>query len=1064
MRMKIFPMEGPARPCLFPTLFFLLLCFSFSSLYGQEMTVTGTVTSESDGMPLPGVSIIDVNDPSKGVISDFDGNYQIKVSDASSSLRFSYIGFVPVVMEINNQSQISIAMKEDVAKLDEVVVVGYGTQKRTTVTGSVASVKGDELVKSPAVNLTNTLAGRVAGLFVQQSSSEPGYDNAAIRIRGTNTYNNTGALVVVDGIPDRDGGLSRINPADIENISVLKDASAAIYGARAANGVILITTKRGKSGKPQITYSSNQGWAKPTIIPELANAVQYAELRNELEVYNLPVSEWAPATAAFRSTGEYTRPDSSTRNAIYSPEDMALFANGQDPWGHPDTDWFREAFKRGASQEKHTMQLTGGSDNFNYFTSLGYLKQDAYYKNSATGYEQYDVRVNLDAKISEGIKLSLGILGREEYRYFPTENAGAIFRMLTRGRPTEPAYWPNGLPGPDIENGQNPVVITTNATGYDRDKRDYFQSNAALDVKIPWIDGLSLKTTAAIDKSFFNRKVWRTPWYLYTWDGNTYGDDGLPELVAGKRGPAEPNLTQYASNTLNILLGANLTYQKSFGNHNLLVLAGVNKETTEYEGFNAYRRFFISPVIDDLFAGGDDQKDNGGSSDRASRLNYFGRVSYDFSEKYLLEFLWRYDGSYLFPEATRYGFFPGFSAGWVITKEKFFEGLDNTSFLNFLKLRGSWGQLGNDKFDDSDFPANQYLATYGFGSYVINNAEVTTIRESKVPNPAITWEVATNINIGVDAKLLQNRINLEFDWFLNKRTDILTTPSASLPSLSGIAPPRQNFGEVENKGFDFILGYNGNIGEDFLFSVTLNGGYAKNKIIFNDEAEGSPEWQRATGRSIRSNLVYGYDGVFATQEEIDAETLDYTALVNVLRPGDMKLVDYNGDGKITPDDRYRTDKNSDPTFQGGVNLTASYKNFDLSVLFQGAMGGEVFLNFGEAGTIGNYPLTIYDNRWTVDNPSNVHPRITNRADQYYSNGNTYWRQNTNYVRVKNLELGYNFPEVITDKIGLDRFRFYINGSNLFTFTNSLFDPEGLSADGRDYPNAKILSAGFSVTF
>ena len=1045
-------------------LFFLLCGFSVTTAFGQQITVSGTVTAASDKMPLPGVSIVDVNEPTNGVVTDFDGNYQITVSNGDTNLRFSYIGFKAVEVPVNSQQELNVEMTEDVASLDEVVVVGYGTQKRATVTGSVSSVKGEELVKSPSVNLSNTLSGRVAGLFVQQSGAEPGFDNAAIRIRGTNTYNNTGALVVVDGIPDRDGGLSRINPADIENISVLKDASAAIYGARAANGVILITTKRGKSGKPQITYSSNQGWAKPTMTPELANAPQYAELRNELEIYNLPVNEWAGATAGFNSSGTYTRPDGSTRNAIYSPEDIALFANGEDPWGHPNTDWFDETFKRGASQEKHTMQMTGGSDNFNYFTSLGYLKQDAYYKNSATGYEQYDIRVNLDANITEGIKLSLGVLGREEYRHYPTESAGAIFRMLTRGRPTEPAFWPNGLPGPDIENGQNPVVITTSETGYDRDKRDYFQSNATLDIEVPWVKGLAVQTTAAIDKSFANRKVWRTPWYLYTWDGNSLGGDGLPDLVKGKRGPAEPNLTQYSSNTLNILLSANATYKRTIGDHNFLVLAGVSKETTEYEGFNAYRRFFISPVIDDLFAGGDLQKDNGGSSDKASRLNYFGRVSYDFKEKYLMEFLWRYDGSYLFPEETRYGFFPGFSAGWVVTKENFIaDNLNNESFLNFLKLRGSWGQLGNDKFNDADFPSNQYLATYGFGSYVINNAEVTTISESKVPNPAITWEVATNINVGLDARFLQNKFNLEFDWFLNKRTDILTTPSASLPALSGITPPRQNFGEVENKGFDFILGYNGYAG-DFSYSISLNGGYAKNKIIFNDEAEGSPEWQRATGRSIRSNLVYGYDGVFATQEEIDAETLDYTALVNNLRPGDMKILDYDGDGKITPDDRFRTDKNSNPTFQGGINLTANYKNFDFSLLFQGATGGEVFLNFNESGTIGNYPLNIYNNRWTVNNPSSSHPRITNRADQYYSNGNTYWRQNTDYMRLKNIELGYSFPEDIIGKIGLEQFRFYINGSNLFTITDSLFDPEGTSANGRDYPNSTILSAGFSVRF
>lgn len=1028
---------------------------------GQGITVSGTITSASDGLPLPGVSIVDVNDSSKGVITDFDGNYTISLSSGTTSLRFSSIGFKTTVSAVNNRTTLNLTMEEDVASLDEVVVVGYGTQKRATVSGAVASVKGEELTKSPTVNLTNSLSGRVAGLFVQQASAEPGYDDASIRIRGTNTYNNTGALVVVDGIPDRDGGLSRINPADIESISVLKDASAAIYGARAANGVILVTTKRGKSGKPKITYSSMQGWARPTVIPEMANAAQYAELRNELEVYNLPVAEWQGATNGFASTGSYTRPDGSQRDAIYTPEDIELFRNGQDPWGHPDTDWFGETFKRGSSQEKHTMQLTGGSENFNYFSSLGYLKQDAYYKNSATGYEQYDIRINLDAKISDAISVKLGVLGREELRYFPTESAGSIFRMLTRGRPTEPAYWPNGLPGPDIENGQNPVVITTNDTGYDRDTRDYFQSNATVDIKIPWIDGLTLQTTAAIDKSFNNRKVWRTPWFLYSWDGVNRDASGLSAV---QRGPAEPNLRQFSQNRLSILLGANLQYQKSFGNHNLLLMAGTNKETKTYEGIEAYRRFFISPVIQDLFAGGNDQQFNTGSSNKASRLNYFGRVSYDFNEKYLMEFLWRYDGSYLFPEDTRYGFFPGFSAGWVVTKESWFENSTSDSFLNHLKLRASWGQLGNDAFNDDEFPANQFLASYGFGTYVMNNSLITTLAESRVPNPGITWEIATNINVGLDTRFLKNKMNLEFDWFLNKRTDILTTPSASLPALSGITPPRQNFGEVENKGFDFILGYNDFIGDEFSYGITLNAGYAKNKIIFNDEAEGAPEWQRATGRMINAPLVYGYDGIFATQAEIDAETLDYSGIVNNLRPGDMRIVDYNGDNRITPEDRYRTDKNVNPTLQGGVNLTLGYKNFDLAVLFQGAWGGELFFNFNEAGTIGNYLERDYNNRWSVNNPSSVHPRITNRADQYYSNGNTYWRQDTDYMRVKNFELGYNMPEEVTSRVGLSALRFYINGANLFTWTDAIFDPEGLNTSGRDYPVSRILSVGFSLSF
>tara|TARA_R110000868_G_scaffold98706_2_gene271785 strand:+ start:75260 stop:78496 length:3237 start_codon:yes stop_codon:yes gene_type:complete len=1024
-----------------------------------QETITGKVVDENN-IPLIGVTIIEKG-TTNGTTTDFDGNYSISVNSSSSILVFSSIGYTIYEVSTNGKSVINAVLSEDAAKLDEVIVVGYGTQKKETVTGSVGSIKGSEINKSPSVNLTNSLAGRVSGLFVSQAGSEPGYDDAQITIRGTNTYNNSGALVVIDGIPDRDGGLSRLNSADIENISVLKDASAAIYGARAANGVILVTTKRGKVGKTSITYSFNQGWAQPTKTPDMANAAQYAELVNELRIYELPTAEWEDAAAGFASSGSFTQPGGNVVNAPWSPADIALFGNGQDPWGHPDTDWFGETFKTSAPQQKHTLQMSGGTEDIRYFTSLGYLDQDAIYKNSATGFEQYDIRINLDAKINDYMKLSMGLMGRQEIRKYPTESAGAIFRMLTRGRPTEVAYWPNGLPGPDIENGQQPVVITTSATGYDNEIRDYFQSNATLDIDIPWIKGLAVQGTAAIDKSFRNRKVWTTPWVLYGWDGSTLGSDGLPELVAGQKGPPEPNLFQATQNTLNILLGANISYKRTFGDHGFNFLAGTNKETIEYEQFNAYRRFFISPAIDDLFAGGDAEKDNGGSSDRAARLNYFGRVNYDYKEKYLLEFLWRYDGSYLFPENSRYGFFPGVSGGWVLSKEKF---LENSSAINFLKLRGSWGQLGNDKFNSDDFPSNQFLATYGYGSYIINNSEVTTLYETKVPNDQITWEVARNANIGLDAKFLKNKLSLEIDFFSNKRSEILTQPSASLPNFTGITPPRQNIGEVENKGFDFMLGYNDYIGDDFTFGVSLNGGYAKNTILFNDEAEGSPIWQRQTGHSIGSILAYGYEGIFATQADIDAETLDYSSVTNNLRPGDMKFRDYNGDGAITPDDRFRTDKNVDPRFSGGLNLTAGYKNFDMTMFFQGAAGGELFLAFGEAGTIGNYTTSTYNNRWSVTNPSSVHPRITNRADQYFSRNNTYWLESTDYVRLKNFEIGYTMPDEVIEKLGFSSMRFYVSGSNLFTIADTTFDPEGESVDGRDYPNSRIINSGFSISF
>jgi len=504
---------------------------------------------------------------------------------------------------VGNQSILNVSLNPDAKSLSEVVVVGYGVQKKATVSGSVVAVKGADLQKSPSMNLSNSLAGRMAGVVAVNRSGEPGYDGSSIRIRGANTLNNNDALIVIDGIPNRAGGLDRINPADIETISVLKDASAAIYGARAANGVILITTKKGKSGKPELSYSFNQGFSQPTVIPKLANAAQYAGMLNDLDIYGLPTSQWADATAAYKATGVY-----NGRKAPYSPTDIQLYKDGTDPWLHPDTDWYGATLKPWSPQTKHNLQMSGGSENIKYLASLGYQNQDAYYKNSATGYDQYDLRLNLDAKINENINLSIGLMGREEQRRFPTKAASAIFRMQMRGKPNQPAFWPNGLPGPDIENGENPVVITTNQTGYETDKQSYFQTNGQLDIKIPWIQGLKLTGTAAIDKRFRATKRWETPWTLYE-KGTTFEADGkTPTLVASKRGPAEPRLTLGDENQLNVLLGAIVTYERKFGDHGVTVLAGSNRETINGDNFNAYRRFFISPALDQLFAGGDLEK------------------------------------------------------------------------------------------------------------------------------------------------------------------------------------------------------------------------------------------------------------------------------------------------------------------------------------------------------------------------------------------------------------------------------------------------------------------------
>lgn len=924
----------------------------------------------------------------------------------------------------------------------------------------------------------------MSGLSAVQATGEPGYDGSTIRIRGTNTFGNTSALIVVDGVPDLAGGLERLNPADIETMSVLKDASSAIYGARAANGVILITTKHGVSGKPQLSYTFNQGWAQPTRIPQMADALEYIQMNNETTIFDgVPSAEWAAAQAAFNAAGSYTTVGGNVVRAPFQPDDVQKYKDGTDPWGHPNTDWFKTTLKTWAPQQQQTLQLRGGSDNVKYLASLGYQNQDGYYKNSATGYKQYDMRINLDAKVNNYINVGLNLTAREEFRHYPTESANSIFRMLQRGRPTDPEVWPNGLPGPDIENGQNPIVITTNQTGYDNDKRDYFQVNGRVEVLIPWVQGLKITGTATVDKEIRRTKTWRTPWYLYFWDDHTAFEPGgvTPLLVKHLRSTfTNPQLSEADENYLNILTSAFINYDRKIGPHTIALMAAVTKETDKEDGFNAYSTNFISTALDQLFAGSNPGQQAGGAGYDRARLSYFGRVAYNYKEKYLAEFLWRDDGSYLFPEGHRFGFFPGILAGWRISEESFFK--NNIELINSLKLRASYGKLGNDQVYYNDvLQEYQFLSTYGLGNYSINNSAYKTLYERVVPNPDFTWEVAKNSDIGIEGTLLNNHINFEFDYFYNKRDRILWRKQGSTPQSSGIATllPPTNIGKSENKGYDFTVGYNGG-GRDFRYSISVNGGYAKNKILFQDEPPGAPIWQQATEHPFFSGgggafLPYVYDGVFKDQAEIDKNTIDYTGVTPELKPGDMKFKDIGGrdaegkpvagpDGKINGDDRIRLDKTPEPTFTGGLNIQVGYKSFDLSILFQGATGGLLYIGT-ESGDIGNYLQYAYDHRWTIDNPSSVDPRISNRGNTYFAGGNTYYLRPNDYLRLKNIELGYNLSDRLGKKIGIHFLRLYVNALNLITWDKmKIYDPESTYGDAHYYPQARILNAGARITF
>lgn len=992
--------------------------------FAQQSQVRGKITDSQSGEPMAGVNIV-VQGTSTGTISEADGSYSIQ-SAGNSNLVFSFIGYVTQVLPVSGRTTVDVNLVSEVLGLNEVVVVGYGTVKKATITGAISTVEGTSLQRTPAVNVSNTFAGRLPGLMVVTRSGEPGNDNAMMRIRGSNTLGDNSPLIVVDGIANRD--MNRINPADIEDITVLKDASAAIYGAQAANGVILITTKRGVEGKPQITINLNQGWSTPTVLPEMADAATYAEMINEVNSYdNLPPK--------------------------FSADEIQKYRDGSDPLRYPNTNWYDAAMKKFAAQNYANFELRGGSQVMKYFVSLGTNFQDGIYKNSATNYKQANFRTNIDGRISENIQLSVDVAGRQEIRNYPTRSASSIFSALMRGYPIQHAYWPNGMPGPDIANGDNPVVITSSQTGYDMTKDYILESGLKLDIKIPWVKGLTFAANASFDKNIRNNKLWETPWYLYTWDGNTM-DGSDPVLQRAKRGLPSPQLTQYFRDGDRTTLNALATYDTKIGeDHNLKVLVGSERISGESMNFQAFRKYFVSNVIDQLFAGGELEKNNNGSASVNARLNYFGRMNYAFQDKYMLEFVFRYDGSYIFPADKRFGFFPGVSAGWRISEEEFWK--NNVSFLDFFKLRGSWGQTGNDRIE-----TYQYLSSYGFASmgYAFTQEE-KVLNELRIPNPNVTWEVANQFDIGFDAALLDSKLSIQADYFSNLRTNILWRRNASVPQSTGLTLPRENIGEVVNRGFDFQVAYRNKIGQ-FDYNVSVNGGYQKNEIKFWDETPGVPDYQLSTGHPMNATLQYEAIGIFADAEAVAA----YPHWQNA-RAGDIIFRDVNEDGKIDGLDRVRYDKTDLPTFSGGFNVDVRWKNIYASAFLQGAAGAVRDNYYEFNGESGNYLMEDTRGRWTPDNTTASKPKAWNRYFGYWrEQDNTYWLQSTDYIRLKTLEVGYDVSSLRAIKeMGITNFRVFFSGYNLLTIDKLKdFDPE--SVQGNSYPLNKVFNVGANLTF
>jgi len=585
----------------------------------QQNRITGTVT-DKDGTPLPGVNVV-VTGTTLGSITDVDGKYSIEVPQGAKSLSFTFVGMEKQEITIGTLTQINATLSESAIGLEEVVVIGYGTQKKINVIGSVTTISNEQLTSSPVSNVSNALSGRLPGVVVQQLSGLPGDDAAKITIRGNVTLGETSPLIVIDGVAGRD--LNSLEPGDIESLTVLKDASAGIYGSRAANGVILVTTKRGSESPALFEYDYYQGWETPTLLPKMADAATYAQLIREVETYRGVTED----------------------NLQFSLEDIEKYKSGAYPWTHPNTDWFDAAMNKYTNTNHQTLRVSGGTKLIRYFTSFGKQSDNGIYSANATTFDRYNLKAAVDMTINQYLTISLDINGSQQNRMYPTKSSSSIFGAMIRNKPTRPAFWPNGLPGPDIEYGDQPAVSSSFETGFDDDKRYLSQNLISFNLKVPKVEGLTISGYYAYDMDFRIRKVFAKPITLYSLNesgylaaGNDGSQDGSDFLVGALRGTIpEPRLTDYYDDTKTATTNFKTSYEKTFNEvHNLNMFIAV--ESTDYlsKGINAFRRYFLSDQLPYLFAGGNEEINNGSSISIDSRLNYFGRLSYNYSEKYLI--------------------------------------------------------------------------------------------------------------------------------------------------------------------------------------------------------------------------------------------------------------------------------------------------------------------------------------------------------------------------------------------------------------------------------------------
>ncbi|WP_373113234.1 SusC/RagA family TonB-linked outer membrane protein, partial [Phocaeicola vulgatus] len=939
----------------------------------QQAGICKGLVKDATGESVIGASVV-VKGTTNGTITDFDGNFSLDGIKKGDVIVISYVGYQTQEIKWNG-SPLNVILKEDSKTLSEVVVVGYGTQKKANLSGSVAMVDSKELENRPIQNVSSGLQGLMPGVAITGTNGAPGQDAGKIRVRGIGTLNEAGPYILVDGIET--GTLSAVDPNDIESISVLKDAaSAAIYGSKAANGVVLITTKRGKTGQTKISYSGYLSFQNATNMIERMGSYEYASLLNQ----------------ALEAEGMSKR---------FNDTELQKFKDGNDPL-YPDTDWYDLAYKTGV-QHRHNVNINGGSENVKYMASLGYLNQTGILPNA--GREQFNARTNLDMKINKRLsaRMNLSFI-KNDYSDASSAYYGGssdqIIRQLNLIAPWIVARYDDGTWG-TISDG-SPIAWLDSGMKVNRDNYN-FSGMAAVDYEI--FDGLKLTLQGAYVNNLQN--------YNYFQKYIKYNENKESD-------PSQLDERFYKWDRTNY--DALLNYNKNFGKHNIKGLLGWHTEKYNYKYQKAVRKKFPNNELTDMNAGDASTQSNEGYTAELAMISWFARINYDFAGKYLLEANIRADASSRFAEGHRWGYFPSFSGAWRISEEAFMESAKD-SWLSGLKIRASWGQLGNqDALSGSNNDYYPALNTYNLDSkYAFGGSLNSGYYQRKYRLETISWEKASTWGVGVDFTLF-NKLNGSLDYYNRKTTGIIM--DVTVPKEFALDAYKDNVGSMRNSGIEINLSYNTKIGQ-VDFGIAGNFSYNKNEILdlgggdpnkYLDATDGYSQ-RNKVGEAMNSYYIYRADGFFNSQEEADAYTAKYgNPFGKTFKAGDLRYVDTNKDGKLTADDREYCGS-SDPKIIYGFNINAGWKGIDLSLMFNGAAGVkrlfdgyEVYGNFsGDAA----HPATIWRDAWTPDNHDASMPRIfydTNSASSSRSVQSDFWLQDTSYLRLKNLQLGYTLPK------------------------------------------------------